>query len=152
MTNVQTIQEELIAVYETIVLPNSLGLPTGFKHEPEGGFDSADLPAVVVTRGIQVSSTTLGTDSSQVVREYIVDLLTYSVDDEDPVNATNRNNTSDCIESVIESFSIHGLSSTLSNLISADTADVVLYQRDTAENNIMGVRFRHEINYFQIMT
>lgn len=152
MTNVQTIQSELIAKYEAIVLPNSLGIPTGYKHEPEGGFSSSDLPAIVVTRGIQTSSTPLATNSNLVAREYIVDLFTYIVDDEDPVNATNRNNTSDCIESVLGSFPIHGLSAALASSITADTADVELYARDTVENDYLGVRFRHNIDYFQTMT
>ena len=152
MTNIQDIQDEIIAVYETITVPNSLGLPTGHKHEPLGGFASTDLPVVVVTRGIQTSSIPLSSDSSQVAREFIVDLFTYIVDDDDPINETNRDNTSDCIESVLASFPIHGIKSVQTNLITAVFGDVELYPRDTAEHDYIGIRFRHAVEYFQIMT
>lgn len=149
MTDIQTIQEELIVKYEAINLP-VLGAPTGYKHEPEGGFNSADLPAVVVTRGIQTNSSPLASDCNLVTREYITDLYGYVFNDSDPVNATSRNNTADCIESVLAAFQIHGIdtSGVISHRITADTGDVELYARDDTTHYI-GVRFRHEIVYWQ---
>lgn len=149
MTDIQTIQEEIIALYEAISLP-VLGTPTGYKHEPDGGFNSADLPAVVVTRGIQQSSEPLSSDSTIVTREFITDVYTYTTEDNDDVKATERNNTADCIPSVLGAFGIHDLNTTgvLSHRITADTGDVELYARDTTQNYV-GVRFRHEVVYHQ---
>lgn len=150
MTDIQTIQEEIMAVYAAISLP-VLGVPSTQKQEPDGGFDSGDLPAVVVTRGILTSSEDLAVDRKRQTREYIVDLFCYVFDDDDPVNATSRNNTADCINSVHAAFDLHGLdtSGVISHRLTADTDDVQLMSRDNTTNYI-GVRFRHEVVYWQL--
>lgn len=150
MTKLQTIQAELITAYEAISLPNSLGTPTGYKHEPEGGFDSDDLPAVVVTRGVLINRETLSSDRDLVTREYITDLYCYVLDASDPVNATNRDNTSDTVEAVETAFGVHNLTTrgVLYHSIDADTGDTELFARDDTTNYI-GVRFRHRITYIQ---
>lgn len=150
MSDIQTIQEELIAIYEAISLP-VLGAPTGYKHEPENGFNTADLPAVVVNRGIQLSSTPIASNRKVITREYITDLYCYTFNDSDPVNATSRNNTADCIPSVLGAFvRLHALdtSGVFAHQINADTGDVELYARDN-QINYIGVRFRHEVTYYE---
>lgn len=150
MTKIQTIQAELITKYAAITLPHSLGTPTGYKHEPEGGFDSADLPAVIVNRGILIEKVPISSDRERHVREYITDLYTYIFDDSDPVNATSRNNTADCIDAIETAFTLHGLNTTgvMRHEINADTGDVELYARDDTTNYV-GVRFRHRVTYIQ---
>ncbi len=150
MTDIQAIQEEIIAGYALISFPSALGTPTGYKHEPDGGFNSADLPAVIVTRGIQLSSEPLSSDANLVTREYITDVYTYTTEDTDDVKATERDNTADCIPSVLSAFGIYDLNTTgvLSHRVTADTGDVELYARDNTQNYI-GVRFRHEVVYRQ---
>ena len=119
-------------------MPNSLGVPTGFKHEPDGGFGSDNLPAVVVTRGILVAKVPLSSDRDLITREYITDLFCYVYQDSDPVNTTSRDNTSDCIDSVLTAFGIHDLTTTgvLYHNLNADTGDTELFQRDGTTNYI----------------
>jgi hypothetical protein len=150
MTIVKDIQDELIAVYEGITLPNGLGIPSGFRHEPIGSFGSDDLPSVVVNRGILITRIPLSADRNQVVREYITDLYTYTYEDSDPVNATNRDNTSDTIGAIENTFAIYQLATTgvIFHDFSADTGDVELFARDE-DTNYLGVRFRHQITYIQ---
>lgn len=152
MSSIQAIQAELIAVYEAITLPHTLGAPTGYKHEPKGGFGESQLPAVIVTRSIQLNTQALSSEDRLVSRQFIVDLYAYPLADNDPVNATAKNNTSDCISSVLNAFkNIHGLntSGVLSHEITSDTSDVPLYSRDNTRKYI-GARFRHEVTYWQI--
>jgi hypothetical protein len=145
----QTIQEAIMAVYATITLPHSLGTPSTQKHEPKDGFDSDALPAVVVTRGIQTSNTPLSSTDKLIVREYIVDLNCYETQASDPVNETARNNTADCVDVVLQAFSLYGLdaSGVMTHEITADTNDTEVYARDDTDNYI-GVRFRHEVAYW----
>ena len=108
MADIQTIQEEIITAFEAISLP-VLGAPTGYKHEPENGFNTSDLPAVVVNRGIMISSLALSDQRNFITREYITDLFCYRIVNDDHVLATERNNTSDCIPVYIGCIPTHRL-------------------------------------------
>lgn len=149
MSDIQNIQSEIMTAYAAISLP-VVGAPTAYKHEPIGGFDSGDLPAIVVNRGILVGKTPLSSDREQIIREYIADLYTYIYDDGDPVNATSRNNTADCIDAIEAAFRNYALTTTgvLFHEINADTGDVELYARDDVTNYV-GVRFRHQVTYIK---
>lgn len=150
MTKIQAIQAELISAYEAISLPNSLGTPTGYKHEPTGRFTSDELPAVVVTRGVLLNTTPLSSDRSREVREYITDLFCYVMNDADPNNATSRNNTSDCISVISSAFKLYELDTVgvIEHQITADTSDTEIFDRDDTTNYV-GVRFRHQVTYIQ---
>lgn len=150
MTTIQDIQAELIAAYEALTFPHSLGSPTGYKHEPVGGFGSDDLPAVVVNRGVLLTKTPISSDRDRITREYITDVYCYVKLDSDPVSDTYRNNTSDCIDAIEDAFGVYDLTTTgvLFHVISADTGDVELYARDNARDYI-GVRFRHQVTYIK---
>lgn len=150
MTSMQAIQAEIIATYAAISLPNGLGTPTGYKHEPKGGFSESDLPTVIVTRGVKITQVPLASDHWQVTREWIAELYLYAIADGDEVQDTERDNSGDCIDAVTEAFSPHGLktSGVMFHNITADTDGTVLMLRDT-ELQIIGVAFRHEVTYYQ---
>jgi len=150
MSDIQNIQAELIAAYEALTFPNSLGSPTGYKHEPLNGLDSGDLPAVVVNRGVLISKRPISSDRDSITREYITDVYCYLKDESEPVNATQRNNTSDCIDVIEGAFAIYALTTrgVLFHVMSADTGDVELYARDDTKDYI-GVRFRHQVTYIK---
>lgn len=149
MSDIQDIQAEIIAAYEALSLP-TVGAPTGYKHEPEGSFNSTDLPAVVVTRGVLIAKTALSSDRDSIVREFIADVYTYVYEDSDPVNATNRNTTADCIDTIEAAFPLYGLTTTgvMAHQVTADTGDVELFARDN-NLNYLGVRFRHQVTYIK---
>ena len=152
MSSLQTIQSAIITAYQAITLPNSLGAPTGYKHEPKGGFGASQLPAVVVTRSMQTTAQSLSSEDRLVTRLFIVDLYTYPLVESDPVNATSRNNTADCIQTIETAFiNIHGLNAlgVLAHQITSDTSDVPLISRDNTRR-YLGVRFRHEVTYWQL--
>ena len=97
-----------------------------------------------------IKSRSLSSDRDLITREYITDLFCYVYQDSDPVNTTSRDNTSDCIDSVLTAFGIHDLTTTgvLYHNLNADTGDTELFQRDGTTNYI-GVRFRHHVTYIQ---
>lgn len=150
MSTFQDIQAEIITGYEAITLPNGIGAPTGYKHEPKGGFGASDLPAVVVTRSVMLGREPLSTNRNIVRREYIVDLYCYTTDETDRVKTSDRNNTADCIDTIQDYFTPGGLTTTgvIYHNISADTGDVELFARDNTQHYV-GVRFRHEVTYIQ---
>ena len=150
MTTTQTIQAEIMAAYVAITFPGGLGTPTAYKHEPLNGFASADLPAVIVNRGVLISKTPLSSDRDLIVREYIADVYTYVADDSDPVESTERNNTSDVLDAIHAAFGIYDLRTrgVMFHSMSADTGDVELYARDNTTDYI-GVRLRHQVTYLQ---
>lgn len=151
MADIQAIQEEIITAFQAISLP-VLGAPTGNKHEPKNGFNSADLPAVVVNRGIMISSVPLANNRKFITREYITDLFCYRIENDDHVLATERNNTADCIPTILGTFRLYGLDTlgVMSHAITADTGDVYVFSRDDTDNFI-GVRFRHTVTYIQLI-
>lgn len=150
MTTIQAIQDELIAAYQAITLPNGLGAPTGHKHEPNGGFTASDLPAVIVTRGVKLTQEPISSGRWRITREWLAEMYLYVIANGDDVQGTERDNSGDCIDAVIEAFSPYDLTTTgvMFHNITADTDGTVLMLRGT-NVQIIGVALRHEVTYIQ---
>jgi hypothetical protein len=148
MTTINSIQTALETAYEGLTLPNGLGSPTVYEWQDDPNMTA---PAIVITRGTSPSNTPIASDRRLIVREFIVDLFAYAVDNSDSLFLTQRANTADCIDTIEQAFSLYGLDAdfVVTNRITADTGDVELYATQTNKNYI-GVRFRHEVTYWQL--
>jgi hypothetical protein len=152
MTDIKTIQNGILARYQAITLPNSLGLPTVERHE-KAEIGETDLPYIVVERSIMTNRSQLATKRWQVIREYIVDLYCYEVTENKEPFTTERDNAIDCVDTIQKAFDqyggdLAGTKNVLLHAITADTGDTELYTRGN-NRNFIGVRIRHQITYIQ---
>lgn len=150
MSTIDLIQQELMAGYEALTLPNGLGSPTAYAIEPADP-STVTLPAAIVERGIKLADVPLASDRRQITREFITDVWCYQVEPEEDPFASERNQARDCIEVVERGFEPLDLDTfgVLFHEMNADTGDTELFSRRET-NHYIGMRFRHTVTYIQV--
>lgn len=143
------IKAALIAKYQAITLPGSLGAPTAIGRELDGIPPS--LPYVEIFANPTQSITQVQSEGSyEVTRLFIVRLTVAAVPDDTPsIEDADYIKAENCAETVEDYFFFTddrlGVAFVTRHVIVADTAGAMLYTR--ANRNYVGIAFDHAITY-----